>query len=64
MRTIYWALSFGGVSACKVLFATEQNLLVRSETGAELLLEKHGEGVWWFTTREEAEAAAEIIKNK
>ena len=64
MRTIYWTLPFGDVSACKVLFATEQNLLVRSETGAEFLLEKHFEGAYWFTTREAAEAAAEIIKNK
>ena len=64
MRTIYWTYSTGEVSACKVLFSADDNLLVRSEYGTELLLRKDGEGEYWFTTRAEAEAAAEIIKNK
>lgn len=64
MRTIYWVLTTGDVSACKVLFASEERLFVRTEYDIELLLRKDGEGAYWFTTRDEAEAAAEIIKNK
>lgn len=64
MRTIYWVLTTGEVSACKVLFASEENLFLKTEFNTELLMRKNAEGKYWFTTLEEAEKMSLQIKSQ